>query len=371
VQPLIDEDGKPRSITASKPGTFQWLLRGDQPGTWPVTVDVQARLAPFDVPVTLEPEKPAEVVVHGTDAYAFIAQVPSSVTKGVPSAVNLGFENLTDTTVYGLTVEMSGAGGEFVFLPDEGGPRSVGDLGPGETKFVRFDFVPSFTGTFKLGTVVRSKAGSSGDIPDRVETFTPPVEDQEKVPQLTATPTEDGRTRLDWTPLDDATEYRVYLAGESLQKFDAPVVKTGETSAVVDVPPVFTPVYDDKPPPTDGDKVRKAIVQAVVKGQPQLRHPAALVSGNCTQQEQKVHSWTLKGCLAKDGTSWIGDSSKGALQLNGLDLTSADGDLKVRVDTASGALTTDKPKVTVSLHGAPGETGKLYEGPVSWTCRRT
>ena len=364
------------AVPAQGEATASWVLSGEKAGTYPVKVLIDGRLMPFDVPATFE-SKPSDVKVYGADALKLVVQAQLHVTKDQPAHYRIGFENTTkDAPVYGVSVEIPPSGDKYRIQPGQDPLYEFKDpIQPGKRAFADFYLVPTFTGDLNLQeSVITHTKGDATKQP--VLEALDDTTDENKVVTLTATPTSDGRTQVTWDALPGASSYRLYAPASLAGGFGEAVgsYSGGQVSTVIDTPDSFV---DGGAALRRGGATRSSleatsfvkqlVLQSVVNGAAQLRHKIvnAVASYTCGQA-QTVAGVTLSGCLNKqtDG-SFLADSSQGKIGLNGLVIEPVSGDVKVKISSATNAVSASAKAVKVGLDLGDAGVVPLYQGPLS------
>lgn len=398
TQQLRNPDGSPARVAVSDTGgkSFSWLMRGEKAGDWDVDVTVDALLQPFGARVQAATKEPTTLKVFGTNAYKFVVQAPTSVTRGVPTRMRMGFENVTPaiggTPLYGLSVELLKDNAKFQFAPGDSARYDFPDpLEPGKRVFRDYWVLPTFTGDLDLSasTIRRTKgAETTGAIPtDVIEAVEDDPEDKANPPTLTAEPDGTGAVRLNWSKLTGASEYRVFVQDDFGTTIAEPLATTSGLTATVVIPDSF----EEPAVPTAsrmasrmaaGSAVApsasltasggtKVLLQAVVGGQKQLRHPLIDAFAACGGgKEGSFENWSMEGCLNQQADGWLAVVKAGELvKLNGFVIQPAGSTamkLKMVTTAGAGALSANVAKVKVGFDA--GELGiiPLYEGPLKW-----
>jgi flagellar hook assembly protein FlgD len=368
------------SIPAQGESTASWVLAGDKAGTYPVKVLIDGRLMPFDVPAQFE-SKPSNVTVYGADSLKLVVQAPAHVDKDQPAHYRIGFENTTkDAPVYGVSVEIPPSGDKYQIQPGQDPVQVFKDpIQPGKREFVDYYLVPSFTGDLNLQESVISHTKGDATKTPVLEPLDDTDPDNQQV-HLTATATPDGRTQVTWDPVPGATSYRLFAPASLAGGFGEPVGTYSDLSTVIDTPDSFVEgsalrttslrtasLRTASLESSTASFVKQLVLQSVVKGASQLRHNIAnAVAAYTCGQTQTVAGVTLSGCLNKqaDG-SYLADSSQGKIAINGLVVEPVSGDVKVKISSATNAISASAQTVKVGLDLGGAGVVPLYQGPLS------
>ena len=132
----------PQSLTQSVPTiagsssqSVQWIIRGDQPGSYNLSADYNGTLQPFGAPVSVHAGIAQPLKVWGADALGLSVQADAgSLATGYPYHVRVAITDNADVPLYNLSIALASASPYgFLYQPDEHFSDSTQELDPGQT----------------------------------------------------------------------------------------------------------------------------------------------------------------------------------------------------------------------------------------------
>ncbi len=195
--------------------TAQWLVRGDEEGSWGLSATYTGTLQPVGLPVQLNAALVDPIHVWGLSAinievtadqssllrnpYAVTIAI-RNVTNSDPSdeipLFNVGLQLLTDTTI------------NFSYQPNQQLEADTAVLEPGDALTIHATLLPDFTGDLRTDlSFVEKKAGGQTSIDTGAIINSQPVQGGRLT--LTGYGTATG-VGLDWQPVSGATGYQIW-----------------------------------------------------------------------------------------------------------------------------------------------------------------
>ncbi|HEX4307794.1 MAG TPA: carboxypeptidase regulatory-like domain-containing protein [Solirubrobacterales bacterium] len=283
---------EPQAATQSVPAIagegdaeINWIVRGDEPGLYPLTAEYHSTLEPVGAPVDLEASLATPLHVWGITALGLHVDAEEGMlAEGKPYRVQVSITNEADVPLDNVGVEIfPNVHGGFVFQPGQKFSETMANLEPGETITVPLDilvpdakseypFNPNLSSIHFVGEEEHPGQGV-GTLPS-VPTYSLVANDESA----------SKRVHLAWDP--DTTPgvegYEVYSTATLDTPFpEAPeeVSATAGGTRVTELPANATEAYA----PYDSTEPGKYYaVTSIVNGTPTLTHlvvPSATGSG--------------------------------------------------------------------------------------------
>lgn len=306
LAPLAEPQGLTQEmddIGSGKAGVARWIVRGDEEGEYDLGAAYSGVLDPVGSSVRLSAESVRPLKVWGADALNLRVRAQKQVRSGRPYRVTVGIENVSDVPMYNAGFELDELGGDggFEYAPWTDRAPMTEEIAPHETWWYPVWLIPNFNGELiacnlcegQAATARAAVPGAAGPADGDVDTgifgpfatggasgaasgVDPSAVEIEDVPDTAATFTATAAPavdRLQWSPVDGATAYRVYRkVGGAIAPQPIAIATAGTTQA--DVPPIA------------GE--RSYVLGTVVAGEQQLVHPAASVSPADNQEPTAI-----------------------------------------------------------------------------------
>jgi hypothetical protein len=293
------------AIAGEGSAEINWIVRGDEPGEYPLAARYHSTLEPLAAPVDLEARLATPLHVWGAAALELHAEAEGGkLVEGQPYRVKVSVTNKADVPISNIGVEIfSNVHSQFIFQPGQKFSESIAELKPGETISAPLDilvpdapseypFNPSLSSVHFVGETVHPGQGIS-TMPS-APLYGLSVNDEAAA----------KRVHLSWQPDPNAEGYEVY----STSTLDTPFPDDPEAASVnpngtmvTRLPANATEAYV----PFDSDDPEKYYaVSTIVDGTPTLDHsvvPASFGSG--------AEDWGY--CIAADGGIAYGAGTAG------------------------------------------------------------
>ena len=126
--------------------SVKWVVRGDKTGEYSVDAEFKGTLMPFKVPITTI-FKSETFKVWGSDAINLIVQPEDFAYENTPYKIRVGLKNVSDIKVYNVSLEMK-EDTRYSFTAKDGNIKTAEVINAGETIWLDFEVIPTFTGLF-------------------------------------------------------------------------------------------------------------------------------------------------------------------------------------------------------------------------------
>ena len=296
---LVGDNG-PSVVVPDVPGgetaTVEWVLRGDEAGSYPIQAAYSATIQPFDdqVNLTAVPESPLRV--YAGDGLEMNVEVDDAAYDGLPFLARVSLRNVMDVPAYNLSFEVDSPDtSEFVFQPRQQLRASTAQLDPGEALSLDYVLVPRSDALPDLAQTFATHVGGNVEVPVTFTSGLAPYS-RETAPAIVAEPVVGG-TRLSWEPVPGATSYQVFATTSRDYPFDEePNLATDGTSVLV-------------PAPTGSTQQRFFAIRSVTPEWSRMLHP--LAAGESLLEEEPPCDTGVAGdnnCDGKRRVAILGDS---------------------------------------------------------------
>ncbi len=319
------------AIPGEGTATSSWIIRGDEEGEYQLSADYEAALEPFDAPFSSEAALEKPLRVWGKDALALkVDGDEEGLKEGRPWHFALGIEDKADVPLYNVELEIEEEPhANFDFQPRQQFMEMLGELTPGQTKFMKNPFVvvpnadseAEFNAPLSSATFVGEEIHPGEGI-KAVKRLLPIYED------LTAPQDTPGYVHLHWNAVPGAEGYEVYSTPSLTTAFaNTPdhVSSAPGGASVTELGPGATDAY------ATGPGSRWYAVTAIIEGQRQLEletvqataaegegegPPGAPEIGRCVKAEGGPGTYSSSKCTiagGKNAYSWLPGTEKHGL----------------------------------------------------------
>ena len=316
------------AIPGEGTATSSWIIRGDEEGEYQLSADYEAALEPFGTPFKSEAALEKPLRVWGKDALALkVDGDEEGLKEGRPWHLALGVEDKADVPLYNVELEIEEEPhANFDFQPRQQFKEMLGELTPGQTKFMKNPFVvvpnadseAEFNAPLSSATFVGEEIHPGEGI-KAVKRLLPIYEG------LTAPQDTPGYVHLHWSPVPGAEGYEVYSTPSLTTAFaNTPdhVSNAPGGATVTELGPGATDAY------ATGSGSRWYAVSAIIEGQRQLElelvhataaegegegPPGAPEIGRCVKAEGGGGEYSSSKCTAaggKKGYAWMPGTEK-------------------------------------------------------------
>ena len=122
--------------------SINWIVRGDAPGRYIPSASYEAKLEPFETPVTLQSALVTPLEVWGANALSPVLRADRGpAERGIPYHATLGVKNTSNIPLYNVAIGGSASAQRFIFQPHQQFETTIGELQPGQTVFPPEDIV--------------------------------------------------------------------------------------------------------------------------------------------------------------------------------------------------------------------------------------
>ncbi|KYD31175.1 Ig-like domain-containing protein [Parageobacillus toebii] len=150
----------------------EWYIRGDKKGEYNLKATFTSTLYPFDEPVNAEFVTKQPIKVWGDDALKMNIKAEKTAKAGMPYAVHVEIQNVSDAPVYYLNLELKEEGKKnFFYSPNTKLSHFVEELKAGETLTLKYLLIPRISGTLDLSDSFILKTGGNANIETTISTL--------------------------------------------------------------------------------------------------------------------------------------------------------------------------------------------------------
>ncbi|HUA03960.1 MAG TPA: carboxypeptidase regulatory-like domain-containing protein [Solirubrobacteraceae bacterium] len=280
------------AIAAGQSAAVEWIVRGDEAGSYYFSADYQGTLQPFDHSIDIQAQLHDPLVVYGTDALKLSVQADSgSMVVGQPYHVRLAITNTAPVPFYNVGLSTPDSSTNFIFQPLQTFSSSISTLNPGQTLYSPwFILVPALpsAGNFDPLDSFASFVGDKITPGSGITAITPAT-----LYSLTSEGDTVGEVHLHWDSVPGVTRYEVFSTPNLTTPFGASPdrVLTSNGSAATELPAGATDAYIPEP----AGSSEFYAVSAIVGGVPTLEDAVIQASPGVTAPSPGGPPATLGG----------------------------------------------------------------------------
>ncbi len=203
-------------IGGGQSASVNWVVRGDEEGSWNLSATYSGTLNPVNDPVHIEADDPNPIHVWGLSAIQLSVSADATAAVREPYAVTVSIKNVTDSDPsdeiplfnVGLQYLTEGAV-NFIYQPDQQMSTSTPELDPGQSISLSAVIYPDLSGDLlpNLSFVTEKTAGGKVDDTAVINA------QSDQGARLTATGKgKPGGVQLKWQAVPGATGYQIWSA---------------------------------------------------------------------------------------------------------------------------------------------------------------
>ncbi|RJX19163.1 MAG: hypothetical protein C4575_09165, partial [Desulforudis sp.] len=203
-------------IAGGSQASTEWVVRGDEEGSYDVSVKVDTTLNPFDIKLNKVFTSTDPIVVYGSSALEMIVDAPDACYEDIPYNFRIGLKNTAPIRVYNASLELfeidPDSTMKFIYQPSLDHLKQFAVIEPGETAWGEWTLVPPLTGNLGFGDPGISQTGGNCSLAVGMQ-LTPNELTPEVCPGLSGIGSKHG-ILLAWEPIPERTTYRIYRASD-------------------------------------------------------------------------------------------------------------------------------------------------------------
>ena len=205
------------SIPGGQSKSVNWIIRGDKKGEYRLEAEFNGILMPFEDGIKQIFRNDEPFRVWAGDALIMHIITQDRADKGYPYDLRLGLENISDITLYNISLELlEETKTNYIYAPNQELTKTVAELKPGETLWGDYKLISAIDGLLSLGQSYNLKTGGNTDIEEKMVSISVLENSPSNAPVLKQENKDDNTVKLSWDQVEGALGYKIYRIREDL-----------------------------------------------------------------------------------------------------------------------------------------------------------